>query len=88
VWIVPKISEPYGDHRDGVDIMVAEENRDGVMEYQEKHQLRLEEYCFELLFSQVAARNRLMKFSLALTVIAIMRQQITLFGVEACRSYS
>jgi hypothetical protein len=67
--------------------LVAEENREGVVEDQENHQLELgvsECYC------PVLGRTEGMHLSpaLLLTVIAIMRQQITPVGVEVWRSYS
>ena len=41
-------SEPYSDHCNGVGILVTEENREGVAEDQENHQLKVdvsECYC-------------------------------------------
>ena len=46
----------YGDKSDGVDALIAEVDRDGVMEHQEKHQLRLQQ-CFRLLIFEAVERN-------------------------------
>jgi len=86
--VLDQTAEPYSEHGDGISALVAEENREGVVEDQENHQLELdvsesERYCPAL------GRTEGTHLSPApLTFIAIMRQQITPVGVEAWRSYS
>ena len=46
--MLDRIAEPYSEHGDGISALVAEENREGVVEDQENHQLELdvsEFYC-------------------------------------------
>jgi hypothetical protein len=89
VCVVSQNSKPYSDHCDGIGTLIAEENRQGIMEQQEKHQLKRLGRSGTFPYSNLKLRKCVhIYIPPVLTVRAAMRQQITLVAeVEVWPSY-